>query len=119
MTARSPAPCRYALCLHNFLLLVRLGCAVSCCTAPQLAGCLTSGLGVWTLLRRWDVLSVVPGPAYTLTVWLLLATGVAAVLAALTGYIAIALESRALLAWVSGIVNTSLQCLVWCSDVSI
>ena len=78
---------------------------MSCCTGLQLAGCLTSGLGVWTLLRRWDLLAVAPGPAYTLTVWLLLATGAAAVLTALTGYTAIALESRALLAWVSGIVN--------------
>ena len=57
------------------------------------------GLGLWTLLEKWELVLMVPGQVYEVTVWLLIGTGAVSVLISLLGYTAVAFESRQLVAW--------------------
>ena len=58
-------------------------------------------LGLWTVLERWEMVLMMPGKVYEVTIWLVVITGGLSVLIALFGYTAVAFESQHLLAWVS------------------
>jgi len=75
---------KYSLCFYNFIFL--------------LSGCAVFGLGLWTLLEKWDFIQLITNGTYEATVWLLVSTGLLSILTALLGYTAVALESRGLLA---------------------
>ena len=66
----------------------------------QLCGCVLLGLGLWTVLEKWEMVLMMPSKVYEITIWLVVATGALSVLIALLGYTALAFESRHLLAWV-------------------
>ena len=67
----------------------------------QLCGCILLGLGLWTVLEKWEMVLMMPSKVYEITIWLVVATGALSVLIALLGYSALAFESRHLLAWVA------------------
>lgn len=76
---------KYSLCVYNFVFL--------------LCGCVLLGLGLWTVLEKWELVLMMPSQVYEVTIWLVVATGALSVLIALLGYSALAFESRHLLAW--------------------
>jgi len=76
---------KYCLCLYNFIFL--------------LCGCIVFGLGLWTVLEKWEMVLMMPGRVYEVTIWLMMTTGAVSVLISLLGYSAVAFESRHLLAW--------------------
>lgn len=76
---------KYSLCLYNFIFL--------------LSGCVVCGLGLWTVLDKWEMVTIIPSPVYQVTIWMVISTGCVSVLVALLGYTAAAFESRCLLAW--------------------
>jgi len=63
-----------------------------------MSGCAVSGLGLWTLLDKFDFIQLMTNGTYQATTWLLLCTGILSICTALLGYTAIAMESRCLLA---------------------
>ena len=56
------------------------------------------GLGLWTVLEKWEMVLMMPGMVYEVTIWLVITTGAVSVLISLLGYTAVAFESRHLLA---------------------
>lgn len=75
---------KYLLCVYNFVFL--------------LSGCVVCGGGVWTILEKGVYLKLLAVSTYSVTAWLLVATGTLAVGTALLGYTATAYENRCLLA---------------------
>ena len=57
------------------------------------------GLGLWTVLEKWEMVLMMPGMVYEVTIWLVITTGAVSVLISLLGYTAVAFESRQLVAW--------------------
>jgi len=57
------------------------------------------GLGLWTVLDRWDMFTVLQCSVYQVSISLVIITGAVSVVVALIGYAAVAFESRTLLAW--------------------
>jgi len=76
---------KYSLCFYNFIFL--------------LSGCIICGLGLWTVLDKWEMMTIIPSPVYQVTIWMVISTGFVSVVVALLGYTAVAFESRCLLAW--------------------
>jgi len=75
---------KYTLCVYNFVFL--------------LSGCTVFGLGLWTVLDKFDFIQLMSSGTYQATTWLLVSTGLLSIGTALLGYTAIAMESRGLLA---------------------
>ena len=62
---------KYSLCLYNFIFLVKTQCVQLWNVDVihwQLSGCVVCGLGLWTVLDSWDLVSMTPSLVYQVAI---------------------------------------------------